>query len=85
LIDTGSSYASLKAADNGVAGFLVGISFSARQERELVLGNPRNFVELCAELYGVLDTAFDFFILTNNINSDEILELPRGRLIKYYV
>jgi len=85
LLDTGETYSFLKKSSNGVAGFLVGISFSARQERQIVLGNPRNFIELCAELYGFLDTAFDFFILTNNINSDEMFELPRGRLIKYYV
>ena len=69
---------------SGIAGFLIQISFSARQEREIVLGNPTHFIPLCSELYGVLDAAFDFFILTNKLNSDEILELPVGRKIIYY-
>jgi hypothetical protein len=33
----------------------------------------------------VLDAAFDFFILTNDLTGDEIYELPRGRRVKYYI
>ncbi len=85
LLDTGEAYAHLERAWSLTAGFLIQLSFSARQERIIVLGEPRNFVELCGELYGVLDAAFDFFILTNHLTGDEIYELPRGRRIKYYV
>lgn len=84
LLDTGESYSYLESAWSRTAGFLIQLSFSARQERILVLGEPRNFVDLCAELYGVLDAAFDFFILTNDLTGDEIYELPRGRRIRYY-
>lgn len=85
LLDTGEAYSHLESAWSRTAGFLIQLSFSARQERIIVLGEPRNFVELCGELYGVLDAAFDFFILTNDLTGDEIYELPRGRRIKYYV
>lgn len=85
LLDTDESYSALNRAWSSVSGFLIQISFSARQEREIVLGSPRNMIELCGELYGVLDSAFDFFILTNDLSGDEIFEMPRGRRIKYYV
>lgn len=85
LLDTGESYSALERSWSLTAGFLIQLSFSARQERILVLGEPRNFVDLCGELYGVLDAAFDFFILTNDLTGDEIYELPRGRRVKYYV
>jgi prophage DNA circulation protein len=85
LLDTGEAYTDLKRAWAGVSGFLIEISFSARQERFIILTEPRNFIELCAELYGILDNAFDFIILTNDLTGDEIFELPRGRLLRYYV
>lgn len=85
LLDTGESAAYLTESSLGVAGFLVRISFSAKQERIIVLGSPRNLIELCAELYGVLDNAFDFFILSNDLSGDDIYELPQGRRIRYYV
>jgi len=85
LLDTGESAAYLTESSLGVAGFLVRISFSARQERIIVLGSPRNLIELCAELYGVLDNAFDFLILSNDLSGDEIYELPAGRRIRYYI
>jgi len=85
LLDTGEAYFYLNNARSQVAGFLVSISFSARQERILILGSPRHFIELCAELYGVVDNALDFFILTNELVGEEFTELPRGRRIRYYV
>jgi len=85
LLDSGAAYSRLKSAASRIAGFLIEISFSARRERALTLGNARHFIELCAELYGILDNAFDFFILTNNFTSDEIFEIPPGRRVIYYV
>lgn len=85
LLDTGEAAAFLTESSLGVAGFLVEISFSARQERIVILGSRRNLIELCAELYGILDNAFDFFISSNDLSGDEIYELPQGRRIKYYI
>lgn len=85
LLDTGDFYSDLKNAYNLIVGFLIRISFSTRQEVDVKLTSPRNFVELCSELYGILDNAFDFFILTNDLTGDEVVELPAGRRIIYYV
>lgn len=84
-IDTGETYQQLQKAVALAAGFLVEISFSLRQERQIVLDRNRTIVDLCAELYGSIDDQLDFLINTNNLSGSEILELPRGRRILYYV
>ena len=84
-IDTGSSYQALQESVALAAGFLVEISFSLKQERSIVLARPRTIIDLVAELYGAIDEELDFFIDSNNLTGDEILEVPRGREILYYV
>jgi prophage DNA circulation protein len=84
-IDTGDAYQALQAAVLTTVGFLVEISFSLIPERRIVLDRARTIVDLCAELYGTVDDKLDFLINTNDLTGDEILELPRGRAIKYYV
>lgn len=84
-IDTGSAYQQLQEAVALTAGFLVEISFSLKQERSIVLTRPRTIIDLVAELYGSVDDQLDFFIDSNNLTGSEILELPRGREIVYYV
>jgi hypothetical protein len=85
IIDTGGAYAALQSAVAVAAGFLVEISFTLKQERSIVLNRARNFGELCAELYGELDPQYDFFINSNNLSGSEIIEIPKGRTIVYYV
>jgi len=85
LIDTGGAYAALQSAVSIAAGFLVEISFTLKQERSIVLNRARNFGELCAELYGELDSQYDFFINSNDLSGSEIIEIPKGRTIVYYV
>lgn len=84
-IDTGESYQQLLEAVGLAAGFLVQLSFSLKQERRFNLDRARNIVELTAELYGSIDDQLDFFIDSNNLTGSEILELPYGREIVYYV
>lgn len=84
-IDTGGSYQALQEAVALTAGFLVEISFSLKQERSIVLTRPRTIIDLVAELYGSVDDQLDFFIDSNNLTGSEILELPRGREVVYYV
>ncbi len=84
-IDTGESYQALQTAVATAAGFLVEISFTLKQERSLTLDRARNFVELVAELYGETDAQYDFFINSNNLTGSEILEIPAGRTVVYYV
>lgn len=84
-IDTGGSYQQLQEAVALAAGFLVEISFSLKQERSIVLDRSRTIIDLAAELYGSVDDQLDFLIKTNNLSGSEILELPKGREIVYYV
>lgn len=84
-IDTGEAYQQLQEAVALCAGFLVQISFTLKQERRIVLDRSRTIIDLSAELYGTVDVDLDFLINTNNLSGSEILELPAGREIVYYV
>lgn len=84
-IDTGEAYQQMLNSVALAAGFLVDISFSLKQERSVTLTRARTIIDLEAELYGTVDTNLDFLINTNDLTGDEILELPRGREIVYYV
>lgn len=67
------------------AGYLVEESFSLKKERKITIDRPRTIIDLCAELYGEIDEKLDFMIASNNLSGSEILELPPGRGILYYV
>lgn len=84
-IDTGASYQQLQEAVALCAGFLVEISFSLKQERSITLNRARTIIDLAGELYGEVDSQLDFLINTNNLSGSEILELPKGREIVYYI
>lgn len=84
-VDTGEAYQKLQEAVALTAGFLVEISFSLKQERRIVLDRARTIIDLAAELYGSVDDQLDFLINSNSLTGSEILELPRGREIVYYV
>lgn len=84
-IDTGTSYQQLQEAVAVTAGFLVEISFTLKQERKIILDRDRTFIDLVAELYQDTDPEYDFFISSNDLTGSEILELPRGREIVYYI
>lgn len=83
-IDTGDAYQALQTAVGLTIGFLIELSFSLVPERRVVLDRERTIIDLCAELYGVVDEKLDFLISTNDLTGSEILELNRGRVIKYY-
>lgn len=85
VVDTGEAFQKLQQAVALAAGYLVEISFSLKQERVVVLDRPRTIIDLCAELYGAVDSELDFFITSNDLTGDEILTLPAGREVKYYV
>lgn len=84
-VDTGAAYQKLQEAVALTAGFLVEISFSLKQERSIVLDRNRTIVDLTAELYGSVDDQLDFLINSNDLSGSEILEVPKGREIVYYV
>ena len=84
-IDTGEAYQQFEEAVALMAGFLVQISFSLKQERRIVLDRARTIIDLAAELYGEIDAQLDFLINSNNLTGSEILELPKGREIVYFI
>lgn len=85
-VDTGDAYQQLQQAVALTVGFLIQVSFSAKQERAIVLDRDRSIIDLTAELYqDVPDSHLDFLIATNDLTGSEILELPRGKRIVYYV
>lgn len=84
-IDTGEAYQQFQEAVALTAGFLVEISFSLKQERRVKLDRDRTIIDLAAELYGEVDSQLDFLITSNSLTGSEILELPRGKEIVYYI
>ncbi len=83
--DTGESYQALQAAVATAVGFIVQASFSLQPEKAIVLGRARTIIDLCAELYGTTgDDALNLLINSNDLTGSEIIELQRGRRIKYY-
>lgn len=84
-VDKGRSYQKLQEAVVLTAGFLVEISFSLKQEHVIILDRNRTIIDLAAELYGSVDDQLDFLINSNNLSGSEILELPKGRKIVYYI
>lgn len=85
IIDTGESYQRLQRAIALTAGYLIEISFTRRKERRVVLTRDRSIIDLVAELYGSVDDILDFFITSNDLSGSEIIEVPRGREVLYYV
>lgn len=84
-VDTGQSYQALQQTVALTAGYVVQASLALASERRIVLDRPRTIVDLAAELYGSVDDKLDLLITTNNLSGDQILELPRGQAISYYV
>lgn len=84
-IDTGAAYQQLQDAVALTAGYLVEISFNLKQERRIILDRARTIVDLTAELYGSIDDNLDFLIDSNDFSGSEILELPKGKEVVYYV
>lgn len=84
-IDTGESYQKLQETVALAAGFLVEISFNLKQENRIILDRNRTIIDLSSELYGEIDNQLDFLINSNNLTGSEILELPKGKEIVFYV
>lgn len=85
VVDTGEDYQQLQEVVALTAGYLLEISFSLRQERTITLDRDRTVIDLCGQLYGSIDDSIDSLISSNDLSGSEILELPRGRKIVYYI
>lgn len=83
-VDGGGSQQTLQEAAALTAGLLVEVSFTLVAERVIVLDRPRTLIDLAAQIYGSVDDRLDFLINSNNLTGSEILELPRGKAVRYY-
>ena len=63
---------------------IINSSFALPMQRTVVLDRDRQLIELSAELYGSVDYA-DELIFENKLTADEIVLLPMGKEITYYV
>lgn len=63
------------------------IAFELKQEREFILDKDSNPIVLTHRFYGMdkNDENLEYFISTNNIGINEILNLKKGRKVVYYV
>ena len=64
---------------------MVDLAFSLKQEKRIVLDRAFTPIELTAELYGAVDAQLDTLIQSNQLTGSEILEIPKGREIVYYI
>lgn len=85
VIDEGGSWQATQEVIAAAAGVLVEVSFGLAQERRVVLGSARTIIDLTYELYGTTDSKLDALINDNDLTGDEIIELPQGKEIIYYV
>lgn len=83
--DTGDAYQQVLEAVSSSVAFLVETSYSLRQERRIILNRTRTPVDLCGELYNALGTDLDLLIKSNDLSGSEIIEIPKGREIVYYI
>jgi hypothetical protein len=85
-IDTGESYQQLQKAVTLAAGYLVQLSFSLKQERRITLTRARTPIDLIGEYYrSASNDDLDYFINTNALTGSEILEVPAGREVVFFV
>lgn len=85
FVDTGESYQVAQEAIALTIGRLISSSSSLSAEKSFILQQPRNPVELCAELYGsVSDPVLQKFMDDNNVNGSEFYIMNEGRKIVYY-
>jgi hypothetical protein len=81
-----SSYLLLMELVHNSIELILNVSFSLPMRRMITLDRDRNFIELCAELYGSVESYYiDRFISENDFNIDELEIIPMGREVSYYV
>jgi hypothetical protein len=66
---------------------LLEIALDSKRERSIVTEKDTNVIMLAHRLYGLQpdDSTIDYLIDTNDLGMDDLLQIPVGRKIKYYV
>ena len=66
-------------------GYLFNIAFNTKQERNLIVEKDTNPVVLAFRFYGAGDDALDDFINENELSLNEMIQIPKGRRVVWYV
>ncbi len=79
------SYSPMGAVTYTVIKAALDLAFSLPFKRSIILPADSTITNQCYDLYGSIDDeTLDYFILTNGLEGDSILLLPRGREVVYY-
>jgi len=82
--DTGGAYQALQRAAALAQGYLVQLSFTLLAEKTITLDRDLTLLQVAGQLYGTVDGRLDDLIAWNDLTGEEILELPKGKLLRYY-
>lgn len=85
LIDTGESHQHVVAAVANISGFLIEMSFTLKQERSIILSEPRTPLDVEGFIYQTAGENLDRLIATNDLVGTQILEIPAGFEVIYHV
>lgn len=87
FIPDAESQIALNSLLNYTLANLFNIALESKQERTLILGQDSNAIILAHRFYGLKedDSTLETFIKSNNIGLNEVLQIPKGRKIIYYV
>lgn len=86
FVDSGEGYSALLQTIASSIQVMQEAAFNLPMTRIVKLGRDRQVIELLAELYGAEGFyRIDEFINDNHLNADEIVLIPMGREVRYYV
>lgn len=86
FVDSGEGYSALLQTIASSIQVMQEAAFILPMTRIVKLGRDRQLIELLAELYGAEGfNRIDEFINDNYLNADEIVLIPMGREVRYYV
>lgn len=86
FVDSGEGYSALLQTIANSIQVMQEAAFNLPMTRIVKLGKDRQVIELLAELYGAEGfNRIDEFINDNHLNADEIVLIPMGREVRYYV
>lgn len=86
FVDSGEGYSALLQTIASSVQVMQEAAFNLPMTRIVKLGRDRQVIELLAELYGAEGfNRIDEFINDNHLNADEIVLIPMGREVRYYV
>lgn len=86
FVDSGEGYSALLQTIASSIQVMQEAAFNLPMTRIVKLGRDRQVIELLTELYGAEGfNRIDEFINDNHLNADEIVLIPMGREVRYYV